>query len=109
MESAALGESEPALLTETIGANLDRTVARFPDREALVEFATGKRWTWREFDYAELALIPALRAMRQVHHAGWIAQRWADPAFPAAFPFAAEGRWWEQHVTDLHEAADALA
>jgi Ser/Thr protein kinase RdoA (MazF antagonist) len=63
----------------------------------------------RDFDPAELAVVPALRAMRQVHHAGWIAHRWADPAFPAAFPFAAEARWWEQHVTDLHEAADALA
>ena len=62
----------------------------------------------REFDLAELALVPALRAMRQVHHAGWIAQRWADPAFPAAFPFAAEPRWWEQHVADLHELSDAL-
>jgi Ser/Thr protein kinase RdoA (MazF antagonist) len=62
----------------------------------------------RDFDAAELALVPVLRAMRQVHHAGWIAQRWADPAFPAAFPFAAEARWWEQHVTDLHELADAL-
>jgi Ser/Thr protein kinase RdoA (MazF antagonist) len=62
----------------------------------------------RDFDYAELALIPALRAMRQVHHAGWIAARWQDPAFPAAFPFAAEPRWWEQHIADLHEQADEL-
>ena len=62
----------------------------------------------REIDLAELALVPALRAMRQAHHAGWIAQRWADPAFPAAFPFAAEPRWWEQHVADLHELSDAL-
>ncbi len=50
---------------------------------------------------AELSLIPALRAMRVVHHAGWIAQRWQDPAFPAAFPYAAEPRWWQQHVEDL--------
>ena len=62
----------------------------------------------RDFDDAELALIPALRAMRQVHYAGWIAARWHDPAFPAAFPFAAEPRWWEQHITDLHEQADEL-
>jgi Ser/Thr protein kinase RdoA (MazF antagonist) len=73
--------------------------------DALLEGYT----SMRDFDYAELALIPALRAMRQVNHAGWIAQRWADPAFPAAFPFAAEPRWWEQHVTDLHELVDALA
>ena len=62
----------------------------------------------RDFDHAELALVPALRAMRQVHYAGWIAARWHDPAFPAAFPFAAEPRWWEQHMTDLHEQADEL-
>ncbi|WP_266159835.1 serine/threonine protein kinase [Dyella silvatica] len=62
----------------------------------------------REFDDGERALIPALRAMRQMHYAGWIAERWHDPAFPAAFPFAAESRWWEQHIADLHELAEAL-
>ena len=62
----------------------------------------------RDFDHAELALVPALRAMRQVHYTGWIAARWQDPAFPAAFPFAAEARWWEQHMTDLHEQAEEL-
>jgi fatty-acyl-CoA synthase len=51
MESYAQGETEPALLEETIGANLEHTVAAFPDREALVECATGRRWTWREFDH----------------------------------------------------------
>ncbi|WP_426687845.1 serine/threonine protein kinase [Rhodanobacter ginsengiterrae] len=64
---------------------------------------------FRDFDHTELALIPALRAMRQLHYAGWIAARWHDPAFPAAFPFAAESRWWEQHIADLHELADELA
>jgi fatty-acyl-CoA synthase len=51
MESYAKGETEPALLEETIGVNLDRTVAAFPDHEALVEFATGRRWTYREFNH----------------------------------------------------------
>src|SRR3954451_7166999 len=50
MESYAKGETAPALLEETIGANLERTVAAHPDREALVEFASGRRWTWAEFD-----------------------------------------------------------
>ena len=63
---------------------------------------------FHDFDFSELALIPALRAMRQLRHAGWIAARWNDPAFPAAFPFAAESRWWEQHIADLHELADEL-
>jgi fatty-acyl-CoA synthase len=51
MESYARGESTPALLEETIGVNLDRTVAAFPDREALVEIATGRRWTYRQFNH----------------------------------------------------------
>lgn len=63
---------------------------------------------FRDFDPTELALVPALRAMRQVHYAGWIAERWHDPAFPAAFPFAVEPRWWEQHIADLHDIADDL-
>ncbi|HEX2299112.1 MAG TPA: AMP-binding protein, partial [Pseudonocardiaceae bacterium] len=43
------GISDVALLGDTIGANLDRTAARFPDQDALVECRTGRRWTYREF------------------------------------------------------------
>ncbi|MBM7516835.1 AMP-binding protein [Nocardioides nitrophenolicus] len=50
--SYAAGETTTPLLDETIGANLERTVARWPDGEALVEVASGRRWTWREFDHA---------------------------------------------------------
>src|SRR6478736_5210716 len=50
MESYAQGETSPPLLEETIGANLERTVAAHPDGEALVEFASGRRWTWADFD-----------------------------------------------------------
>ncbi|TAL85636.1 MAG: serine/threonine protein kinase [Rhodanobacter sp.] len=77
------------------------------DERALTALLEGYR-QFRDFDDSELALIPALRAMRQLHYAGWIAARWHDPAFPAAFPFAAESRWWEQHLADLHELSDAL-
>ncbi len=48
--STALGPTTPALLEETIGANLARTAARFGDREALVECASGRRWTYAELD-----------------------------------------------------------
>jgi fatty-acyl-CoA synthase len=48
MESYAQGESSPALLEETIGANFERAVASYADREALVEVASGRRWTWSE-------------------------------------------------------------
>jgi fatty-acyl-CoA synthase len=47
--SYANGTSTVPMLGETIGANLARTVARFPDREALVDVPTGRHWTYREF------------------------------------------------------------
>jgi len=50
MESYAAGETTPALLEETIGANFERTVAVHSDHEALVEFATGRRWTYAELN-----------------------------------------------------------
>jgi Ser/Thr protein kinase RdoA (MazF antagonist) len=77
------------------------------DERAMDAVLDGYR-QFRDFDDAELMLIPALRGMRQLHYAGWIAARWHDPAFPTAFPFAAESRWWEQHLADLHELADEL-
>ena len=48
--SYASGISEVALLGETIGENLERTVAAYGDREALVEMASGRRWTYAEFN-----------------------------------------------------------
>jgi fatty-acyl-CoA synthase len=50
MLSYADGISGQPLLGETIGANLERTVARFGDREALVDVAAGTRWTYTQFD-----------------------------------------------------------
>ncbi len=50
MESYARGESSPELLEETIGANLRRVAGEHADREALVEVATGRRWTYAELD-----------------------------------------------------------
>ncbi|GAB2826204.1 AMP-binding protein [Streptomyces daliensis] len=46
--SYASGTSSLPLLGDTIGADLDRTAARVGTREALVECATGRRWTYRE-------------------------------------------------------------
>ncbi|MFC8503839.1 AMP-binding protein [Pedococcus sp. NPDC057267] len=47
--SHAVGEAEPALLEQTIPDNLDATVARFGEREALVDVQQGIRWTYAEF------------------------------------------------------------
>src|SRR5687767_4827815 len=56
-----------------------------------------------EFDFAELTLVEALRSLRILHHASWIATRWHDPAFPRAFPWFGEARFWERHISDLFE------
>ena len=52
MESYARGETTSPLLDDTIGRRLERTVGTRPDREALVDVATGRRWTWRELNHA---------------------------------------------------------
>ncbi len=44
--SYSSGTSTVPLLGDTIGADLDRTAARVGDHEALVECATGRRWTY---------------------------------------------------------------
>ncbi|HEY2042552.1 MAG TPA: AMP-binding protein [Jatrophihabitans sp.] len=50
--SYASGTSEKPLLGETIGDNLARTTARFPEREAVVEVASGRRLSYAELDAA---------------------------------------------------------
>jgi fatty-acyl-CoA synthase len=60
--SYAHGTSLTPLIGETIGANLDSTVARFGDREALVDFPSGRRWTYHQFDAEVRRLARALLA-----------------------------------------------
>jgi len=50
--------SDTPLLGDTIGENFDKTVARFPDRDALVDVPAGRRWTYAELraDVDALAL-----------------------------------------------------
>jgi Ser/Thr protein kinase RdoA (MazF antagonist) len=60
------------------------------------------------FDYRELQLIEALRALRLMHYTAWITRRWHDPAFPRAFPWLADARYWEEHVQALLEQRAAL-
>jgi Ser/Thr protein kinase RdoA (MazF antagonist) len=61
-----------------------------------------------DFDHSELQLMESLRTLRMIHYAGWLAMRWQDPAFPRAFPWFAEVRYWEQHVLSLREQLSAL-
>ena len=61
-----------------------------------------------DFELRELDLVEALRTLRMMHYAAWLARRWTDPAFPRAFPWFAEPRYWERHVLDLREQFAAL-
>ena len=61
-----------------------------------------------DFDWRGLRLVESLRTLRQINYAAWLARRWDDPAFPRAFPWFSEPRYWEQHVLDLREQLAAL-
>ena len=54
-----------------------------------------------DFDARELASIEALRSLRMIHYAGWLALRWEDPAFPAAFPWFDTPHYWQTHIGEL--------
>jgi Ser/Thr protein kinase RdoA (MazF antagonist) len=56
-----------------------------------------------EFDQRELHLIEALRTLRLIHYAAWLARRWDDPAFPAAFPWFNTQRYWQDRILELRE------
>ncbi len=59
--------------------------------------------SFRDFDRRELALIEALRTLRLIHYSAWIARRWDDPAFPAAFPWFNTERYWQDRILELRE------
>ncbi len=61
-----------------------------------------------EFDRIEIGLIEALRALRMIHYAAWLARRWHDPAFEKAFPWFGAPRYWDDHVRQLTEQLEAL-
>lgn len=61
-----------------------------------------------EFDDRELALIEPLRSLRIIHYSAWLARRWNDPAFPAAFPWFGTSAYWSEQVTLLQDQLDAM-
>lgn len=62
-----------------------------------------------EFDARELRLVEPLRTLRLAHYAGWIGERWQDPAFPPAFPWFNTPGWWQSHLATLEEQRQLLA
>ena len=60
------------------------------------------------FDARELHRLEALRTLRMIHYSAWLARRWDDPAFPAAFPFFGSERYWQDQILALREQVAAM-
>ena len=77
------------------GERSEMTVQMIDLLEGYDEFAS--------LDMREMNLIEALRTLRMMHYASWLARRWNDPAFPQAFPWFDSTQYWEQHILELRE------
>lgn len=62
----------------------------------------------RDFDDRELRLIEPLRTLRLLHHSAWIARRWADPAFPAAFAWFDSPAYWAGQTDLLRQQIELM-
>jgi Ser/Thr protein kinase RdoA (MazF antagonist) len=82
------------------GERFERTAQLAEILEGYNEFA--------DFAIKELTLVEPLRTLRLMHHAAWIARRWSDPAFPLAFTWFGNGRYWADHILELREQLAAL-
>jgi Ser/Thr protein kinase RdoA (MazF antagonist) len=63
---------------------------------------------FHSFNREELGLIEPLRTLRLVHYSYWLARRWEDPAFPAAFPWFGTTRYWQDRILELREQTSAM-
>jgi Ser/Thr protein kinase RdoA (MazF antagonist) len=65
-------------------------------------------YEFHDFNLRELHLVEALRTLRMIHYAGWLAKRWEDPAFPISFPWFNTPRYWENTLHSLREQVELL-
>ncbi len=63
---------------------------------------------FQPFPVAQLPAIEALRSLRMIHYASWLAERWDDPTFPVHFPWFNTMHYWGEHVLQLREQLAAL-
>ncbi len=80
---------------------------RLPAQRCLAALLEGYR-RFHDFDPAELRLVEPLRTLRLLHYSAWIARRWEDPAFPAAFPWFGTQRYWQDRILELREQSAAM-
>jgi Ser/Thr protein kinase RdoA (MazF antagonist) len=63
---------------------------------------------FHDFNVRERHLIEALRTLRMLHFSGWLAKRWADPAFPVSFPWFNTPVHWQTLLANLNEQIEWL-
>jgi Ser/Thr protein kinase RdoA (MazF antagonist) len=56
---------------------------------------------FRRFDRDSLKLVPALRGMRLLHYAAWLAVQSGEPDFKVNFPEAGKPRYWNELIREL--------
>lgn len=61
-----------------------------------------------DFNTQELHLVEALRTLRLIHYSAWIASRWDDPAFKAAFTWFNTQQYWQDRILELREQIAAM-
>ena len=61
-----------------------------------------------DFEPKQLRWVEALRTLRLVNYAAWLARRWEDPAFPRSFTWFNTERYWAEHILELREQMSAL-
>ncbi len=62
-----------------------------------------------DFNPRELHLVEALRTLRIMNYASWIAMRWGDPTFPLNFPWFNTLNYWQDHMQTLREQLNMLS
>lgn len=76
-------------------------------QERLMDILVGYT-QFRDFNPKELHLVEALRTLRMIHYAAWLAKRAEDPAFQLAFPWFYTARYWDDHILALKEQSALL-
>jgi len=62
----------------------------------------------KPFDRSTLNLIEALRTLRIIHFAAWIARRWEDPSFKTFFSYFGTNQYWREQIEILAEQWEVL-
>ena len=78
-----------------------------PDPEQMKHLVDGYLMM-EDLPKGSLKLVEALRALRMIHYATWIAKRYDDPAFQHAFPQFASPKYWDDLTLDLERQLHKL-